>query len=132
MHDLAFVGFLLALIGFGFRRPFLFVLAYVYVDVVSPQRLSYFLLNSVPVSLICVALAVGGWLLADAKADARVAPRQLLLVAILLWCGWTTLHADYPIEAAEKWDWVWKALAFAIFLPLTLAHQAAGSKPCCW
>ena len=26
MRDLAFIGFLLALFGFGFRRPFLFVL----------------------------------------------------------------------------------------------------------
>ena len=40
-------------------------------------------------------------------------------------CCWsgaaiTTLGADFPVEAAEKWDWVWKALVFAIFLPLTL------------
>ena len=40
MRDLAFVGFLLALIGMGIRRPFLFVLAYVYVDIVSAARLS--------------------------------------------------------------------------------------------
>ena len=38
MRDLAFIGFLLALFGLGFRRPFLFVLAYVYIDVVAPQR----------------------------------------------------------------------------------------------
>ena len=48
MRDLAFIGFLLALLGLGFRRPFLFVLAYVYIDVVSPQRLTYYLLNSIP------------------------------------------------------------------------------------
>ena len=46
MRDLAFVGFLIALLGLGFRRPFLFVLAYAYVDIVAPQHLSYFLLNS--------------------------------------------------------------------------------------
>src|SRR5690606_20465484 len=31
-----------------------------------------------------------------------------------------TLVADFPVEAAEKWAWVWKALVFALFLPLTL------------
>lgn len=120
MRDLAFVAFLMAFLGLGFRKPFLFVLAYVYIDVVSPQRLTYFLLNSVPISLITVALAVLGWAFVDDKRDVRVAPRQALMLVLLIYCGVTTTVADFPINAAEKWDWVWKALAFAIFLPLTL------------
>jgi probable O-glycosylation ligase (exosortase A-associated) len=120
MRDLAFVGFLLALVGMGFRRPFLFVLAYVYVDIVSPQRLTYILLNSIPVSLILVCLAVGAWAMFDDKRDTRVAPRQILLAILLIYCGITTSQADFPLEAFNKWSWVWKALAFAIFLPLTL------------
>jgi probable O-glycosylation ligase (exosortase A-associated) len=82
--------------------------------------LSYFLLNSVPVSLIAVVLAVAGWAIADDKKDVRVAPRQFLILLLLIYCWITTLGADFPKEALEKWDWVWKALAFAIFLPLTL------------
>ncbi len=120
MHDLALVVFLLALIATGLRRPFLFVLGYVYIDNVSPQRLSYYLLNSVPISLIFVALAVGAWALVDDKKDSRFAPRQALLLLLLIYCGVTTTQADFPIEALNKWTWVWKALAFAIFLPLTL------------
>ena len=58
MRDLAFVGFLMALLGMGLRRPFLFVLAYVYIDIVSPQRLTYWLLNAVPISLVAVALMI--------------------------------------------------------------------------
>jgi probable O-glycosylation ligase (exosortase A-associated) len=120
MRDLAFVGFLVALIGMGFRRPFLLVLGYVYVDIVSPQRLTYLLLNTVPISLIMVFLAVAGWALFDDKKDTRVVPRQILLLLLLIYCGVTTTEADFPLEALAKWDWVWKALAFAIFLPLTL------------
>lgn len=120
MRDLAFIGFLAALIGLGFRRPFMFVLAYVYIDIVSPQRLTYYLLNSIQISLIAAALAIGGWLLADEKRDLRVAPRQLLIVALLGYCAVTTSYADFPLEAQYKWDWVWKALAFGAFLPLTL------------
>jgi probable O-glycosylation ligase (exosortase A-associated) len=120
VRDLAFIAFLLGLFGMGFRRPFLLVLVYVYIDIVSPQRLTYYLLNTVPISLIAVALAVGGWALADDKRDTRVAPRQFLIVLLLLYCWATTIAADFPVEAKEKWDWVWKALAFAAFLPLTL------------
>ena len=120
MHDLALIGFLLALIGLGFRQPFLFVLAYAYVDIVSPQRLSYFLLNSVPVSLIAFGLAFLGWAVADEKRGLTIAPRQGLLFLLLVYCGVTTSVADFPFDALAKWDWVWKALIFAVFLPLTL------------
>src|SRR3546814_18192007 len=96
MHDLAFVGFLAALIAAGFRKPFLFILVYVYIDVVSPQRLSYFLLNAVPISLIAVVLAVAGWAVADDKRDVRLAPRQFLILLLLIYCWLTTLGADFP------------------------------------
>src|SRR3546814_19219627 len=46
MRDIAFVAFLFAFIGLGFRKPFLFVLCLCYIDIVAPQRLSYFLINS--------------------------------------------------------------------------------------
>ncbi|WP_157220250.1 putative O-glycosylation ligase, exosortase A system-associated [Flavisphingomonas formosensis] len=120
MRDLALIGFLCALFGFGFKRPFLFVLAYVYIDIVSPQRICYYLLNSVPISLIAFLLAIGGWAATDNKRDVRMAPRQGLLLLLLLWAGYTTRYADFPVEALDKWSWVWKALVFAIFLPLTL------------
>jgi len=120
MRDLAFVGFLAAIALFGLRRPFIFVLGYAYVDIVSPQRLSYYLLNAVPVSAIFCALAMLGWLIADDKRELRFGVRQTLLLLLLGWAAWTTAHADFPTEAQDKWEWVWKALAFAIFLPLTL------------
>ncbi|WP_326523177.1 putative O-glycosylation ligase, exosortase A system-associated [Sphingomonas sp.] len=120
MRDLAFVGFLAAILALGFRRPFLFVLTYVYIDIVSPQRLTYLLLNAVPISAIAVGLAILAWAAVDDKRDTRIAPRQGLLLVLLLYCWYSTVHADFPVDAVFKWEWVWKALAFAIFLPLTL------------
>lgn len=120
MRDYSLVAFLFALMMFGFKRPFIFVLAYAYVDIVSPQRLSYFLLNSIPVSLICFVFAVGGWLFVDDKKGTRFAPRQWLLLSLLIWVAFTTHNAVLHEAALSKWDWVWKALVFAIFLPLTL------------
>jgi probable O-glycosylation ligase (exosortase A-associated) len=120
VRDLAFIGFLVALFGFGFRRPFLFVLAYVYIDIISPQRLTYLLLNSMPISMMAAALSVAAWAVVDDKRDTRIAPRQVLMLVLLLYCLWTTRTADFPVDAQFKWEWVWKALAFAIFLPMTL------------
>ena len=120
MRDLAFALFLFAFIGIGLRRPFLLVLAYCYVDIVAPQRLSYFLVTSLPISLIVFCLAIGAWLFIDDKRDSRISARQLILVMLLIYCGLTTQSADFPVEAAAKWSWVWKALLWGIFLPLTL------------
>ncbi|HEY0043992.1 MAG TPA: putative O-glycosylation ligase, exosortase A system-associated [Allosphingosinicella sp.] len=120
MRDLAFIGFLAALIGLGFKRPFLFVLAYAYIDIVAPQHLSYYLLNSIQISAIAFALAVGGWFIADDKSEFSFAPRQVLMLLLVAWAGFTTLHADLGEEAFTKWEWVWKAMIWAVFLPLTL------------
>ena len=120
MRDLAFLVFLAGMLAFGLKRPFLFVLAYVYVDTVSPQRLSYFLLNSIPLSLIIALLAMGGWALFDRKDQLGFTVRQGLLLVLLFYAGMTTLNADFPIDALEKWDWAWKTLVFAVFLPFTL------------
>jgi putative inorganic carbon (hco3(-)) transporter len=121
MRDLFFVGYLGLLLLFAFKRPFLFTLVYAYVDIIAPQRLSYFLLNSIPLSLILFGLALAGFLLSDDKKDVRISPRWCLLVLLLVYCGATHYSiAVEPVAAQEKWDWVWKALVFAIFLPLTL------------
>lgn len=120
MLDLALSAFMAALLAMGIRRPFLWVLAYLYVDILSPQKISWGILASVPISLIVFMAALGGWLVADAKQDSRFTLRQALLLILLAWCGYTTMVADFPVEAADKWAWVWKALLFAAFLPLTL------------
>ncbi len=123
MRDLAFVGFLAALLAFGFRKPFMFVLAYAYVDIVSPQRLSYYLLNSIPISMIVAALAVAGWALFEDKKGTRVPLRQWLILLLLVYVYFTTANADFPIEAKDKWDWASKSLIWAFFLPLALTTR---------
>lgn len=120
MRDLFFVGFLAGLLALGFKRPFLFVLAYAYVDIVAPQRLSYYLLSGPGLVMFVAIAAMGSWLLFDRKQGLKVTGRQALMILLLLYAGYTTYAADLPLDAAFKWDWVWKAMLFAIFLPWTL------------
>jgi len=124
MLDLAFLAFIGFVLVLGLKRPFLWVLLYVYIDILAPQRIGYTLITSIPVSLIAFAAAFGGWLLLDRKEGTRFSVRQGLMLALLLYCGWTTGSADFPEDAATKWDWVWKSLLFGIFLPFTLTTRA--------
>jgi probable O-glycosylation ligase (exosortase A-associated) len=120
MRDLFFIAFL-GLFGLmGLKRPFLLVALYAYIDIVSPQRLSYFLLNTIPISAMAFAAMVGAWLVMDDKKDCRFSARQGLMLILVAWCGYTTLTADFPVEAMTKWNWVWKAIIAGIFLPLVL------------
>lgn len=120
MLNLALTGFVFLLFSLGLRRPYLWVLAYLYVDILSPQKVSWGFLAKLPISLMAFILAFAGWIMLDAKRDSRFTLRQGLMLALLVYCGISTMFADFPVEAMEKWGWVWKALVFAIFLPLTL------------
>jgi probable O-glycosylation ligase (exosortase A-associated) len=120
VRDIGLVAFLLAVLALGLKRPFVFVLAFVYVDIVQPQRLSYYLLSSASISMMLAPLAMGAWLLADEKRWTRFSGRQGLILALLAYVAMTTFNADLPLEAQDKWSWVWKVLVFAAFLPFTL------------
>ena len=62
MLDLLLAAFVGGLLLLGLRRPFIWVLAYIYVDIVAPQKISWFLLKSIPISLILfVAMTLICW-----------------------------------------------------------------------
>lgn len=120
MRDIVLLAFVAAIALMGLKRPFLWVLLYIYVDIVSPQKVGYGVITSISLSLLCFVAAFAGYVLLDNKQGSRFTLRQGLIVALLAWCGYTTLTADFPEAAWAKWDWVWKSLVFAAFLPLTL------------
>lgn len=121
--NLALTCFALALIGLGLRRPFIWVLFYLYIDILAPQKFAGAQLGMIPVSLVAFVLAVIGWAFFDDKQNVRFSFRQALMVVLLIYCGISTQTADFAEAAAGKWDWVWKALVFAIFMPLTLTTR---------
>ncbi len=124
MLDLVFICFIAYVLMLGLRRPFLWVLLYVYIDIIAPQRIGYSLITELQVSLIAFAAAFGGWLLLDRKEGSRFSLRQFLMLLLLVYSWWTLQGSAFPESAATKWDWVWKALLFAIFLPLTVTTRA--------
>lgn len=123
MRDIGLIAFLMAVLLLGMKRPFVFVLAFVYVDLVQPQRLSYHLLSAFPVSMMLAPLAMGAWLLFDEKRWSRFSGRQAMILLLLCYVALTTFNADLPVEAQFKWEWVWKVLLFAAFLPLAIWNR---------
>jgi probable O-glycosylation ligase (exosortase A-associated) len=120
VFNLLLAIFALYLMAMGLRRPFIWVLLYLWVDILAPQKMPFAQLASIPISLVAFVLAVVGWAVFDDKQDMRFSFRQFLMLILLVYCGISTQTADFAEAAAGKWDWVWKALVFAIFLPFTL------------
>ena len=67
MLDLGLLGFVAMFLAFGLKRPFIWVLAYIYIDCVAPQKIGWGLIQAIPLSLIAFVAAFGGWLLFDRK-----------------------------------------------------------------
>jgi hypothetical protein len=82
--DLFLTGFVGLILLMGLRRPFVWVLAYLYVDIVAPQKISYALLTNVQLAG-GVHAGGGGWLFFDNKQGARVSGRQVLMVMLLVY-----------------------------------------------
>ena len=59
------------LLALGLKRPFFWVLAYIYIDVVAPQKIGWGFIQSLPVSLVAFAAAFAGWLFLDSKQGSR-------------------------------------------------------------
>lgn len=122
MLDLALFAFFGLMMVLGLRHPFVWVLAYIYLDILAPQKIGWSLMQVLPLSLIAFGAAFGGWLVLDGKEGARFTGRQVLILALLVYCGATLGASEFPDAAAAKWAWVWKALVFALFLPLALRN----------
>lgn len=120
MRDLFMIGVLLLLFAAAFKRPFIMALGYIYVDIVQPQEVSWYLLNSVPVSMIFGLAAILFYLLFDEKRRPQFGALQVLMLLLLIWVTITTLNAQLPRPAWAKWDPAIKAIGFAIFLPFVL------------
>ena len=106
MLDLVFLAFIFYILLLGLRRPFLWVLLYVYIDIIAPQRIGYTIITEIPLSLVAFAAAFGGWLFLDRKEGARFSLRQWLILALLLYCWWTTdseYGGDDSLTAAAAW-----------------------------
>ncbi|QYJ07463.1 DUF5935 domain-containing protein [Qipengyuania flava] len=120
MLDLALFLTVMGMFLLGLRRPFIWVLAYLYIDILAPQKIGWTLTPMFPISLIAFLLAFAGWAISDPKAETKFTLRQGIMGVLLVYCFMTLQWADFPENAQDKWEWVWKALVFAIFLPFTL------------
>ena len=113
----------LAFLGLGTAAPFVMTLGYVWVDTFRPQDVAYIVLNQLPVALIMGGGAMLSYFTLDRRSPPPLTMQSVLQVMMALWMTATLMWAEVPIRAWEKWDWAFKVVLFAAFLPLVIRSR---------
>lgn len=113
----------LSFLGLGITTPFVMTLGYVWVDTFQPQAVAYFVLNELPVAFIMGAGAVLTYVVLDRRSPPPVTITWVCQVMLAIWMTTTLLWAELPDRALTKWDWVFKAMAFAAFVPFVIRSR---------
>lgn len=104
MRDLALFAVLLGLVPLILARPHVGMLAYAWLSLMNPHRLTFGFTYGQPFALGVFALTLVAWLASGERKLPRMHPLLWLLVAFALWFSFTTLFAWAPEEAWAKWE----------------------------
>jgi putative inorganic carbon (HCO3(-)) transporter len=110
-------------LGLSTSAPFVATLGYVWVDTFQPQTVAYIILNEVPVAMIMGLIALAGYFLLDRRSPPRLTMQTMLQVSMAIWVTVTLLWAQVPAAAWVKWDWAFKTIAFATFIPYVIRSR---------
>src|ERR1700712_308355 len=104
-------------LGLSVRAPFVATLGYVWVDTFQPQGVAYIILNQLPVAMIMGLIALAGYFLLDRRSPPPLTTQTVLQACMAVWITLTLIWAEVPDAAWVKWDWAFKTIAFATFIP---------------
>jgi putative inorganic carbon (HCO3(-)) transporter len=113
----------LSFLGLGVVTPFVATLGYVWVDTFRPQDVTYIVLQQLPVAFIMGASAVLTYFLLDRRSPPPLTLRSSLQVLLAIWMTMTLFWAELPDQAWIKWDWAFKTMVFAAFIPLAIRSR---------
>jgi putative inorganic carbon (hco3(-)) transporter len=107
----------------GASAPFVATLGYVWVDTFRPQNVAYIILNQIPVAMIMGVTAIGSYLLLDRRSPPPLSLEIVLSALMAVWVTTTLIWAEVPDAAWAKWDWAFKTLVFATFIPFVIRSR---------
>jgi probable O-glycosylation ligase (exosortase A-associated) len=123
LRSLYLSGIYLAFFVLGWNAPFVLALGYLWVDTFNPQAVGGGLLGLVPLSLIMAVATLGSFIVMQ-RNKGRVTALTVLLLLFAIWVTLTTaIWAEVPVSAWEKWNYAFKMLCFAAFLPFILRSR---------
>jgi probable O-glycosylation ligase (exosortase A-associated) len=113
-----FLSFFVFALIVAVRAPYVASLIYIWVDMLAPQSVGYGFIEAMPLSLYSGIASILFYFLFDKKERVHLGFQWMCLVAFAVWISITTVTiAELPDFARVKWDWAFKTLMFACFMP---------------
>lgn len=119
MRDIALVLVIGAILPAILMRPWLGVLAFAWVSLMNPHRLTYGFAYDLPLAFLMFAVTVVAWLPSLERKTPRMTGLAWLLLAFTLWFCLTTSRAWAPDAALDKFSDAIKVMA-AMYLTITM------------
>ena len=123
MRDIALFGFVFGLIPFILFRPHIGVLAYVWLSVMNPHRLTWSYAYDFGFAVIIGAATLVSALLTTRRNSVPVNSLSIALGLFLVWTSITTILAFYPAESYEKWVVMIKTMFIVLMMPILFQNQ---------
>lgn len=123
MQSLYLTAVFLSLLFMGFSAAFAAALGFVWVDIVKPQQLAYSIITGWPLNFIAALAMLGQYMAKDRKYLPRFGSILLLLTLFAAWVTLTTMMSPVGERAWHKWDWAFKVLLFALFIPFVFRSR---------
>lgn len=101
----------------GFQRPYYFALAYVWLSLLYPQVFTTPLFLLVPWNAIFLILTLFGYIASGMRLP-RITPVFVAFSLFFVWIFMTTLWAQLPEFAWEKWKWASTSVLTGLLFPL--------------
>lgn len=123
MRDLIIMLTFVAFLTIGTMSPFVLALGYVWVDLFSPQTVTWSTLGTLPLSFIMGAASVAAYLVLDRRDAPRISPLMVMFGVMAIWISATTSWAAMPVQGEVKWEIAIKVMIFCMFIPFVVRSR---------
>ena len=123
MRDIIVVSLVAVIVPFIFRWPHVGILAFAWISLMNPHRLTYGFAYSLPYALMFFAITGLAWFFSKERKMPPVNTLSVLLIFFTIWIGYTTYHAWLPELAFHKFDRTIKIILAAFFVAILLDRK---------
>jgi probable O-glycosylation ligase (exosortase A-associated) len=123
MRDYALTLFILAGLVTTLRFPFVGMLMWVWIAIMSPHQETYSFAQSAPWNLIIAIVTIGSWLF---SSERKLPPDRMTTAAVLILLCWTTLNTFFAFDPAwswHYWDIAWKMIAMCVLTAILTVNR---------
>ena len=131
MRDVLIFGIVFAMLPFILKRPVVGVLAFTWISLMNPHRLSYGAAYDFPFAALIAAVTLTGLIFSRQPKHFPLVPVTGVLIIFIFWMTLTSFFALEPLLVWTEWSRVMKTL-FMIFVTTLVLRTEKDLKALAW